>query len=408
MEEKMQQDCEPEMYTKEEMSAVEAHIEKYFGKILNVFHEIFSPDIHVDICIIPPEEERDYYILSTMGMGAHCMNVPEELAEYKLERAELLIALPPDWELNEESIQDERWYWPIRLLKSTARLPGECDTWLGWGHTVGTEEGETYAENTKLCGVLLIDPVLSQEEGASTCTLPNGEEVCFYQLIPLYREEMGYKCENDAEALLDKMEDVSFVVDINRPNVIKDWDKEEDGFHMTLKLNARLQPRDRHGLEDVIQEMLEERKMGNVDGGGSMQLPSGEIKFCDIEIYLKDGSQESIQALRDVINQLNIPKGSELQAEDFCIPVGEQEGLALYLNETELPDEVYESCDINYVVEQMEALMEGIGKMYSFWEGPEDTGLYFYGTSYEKMKAAVQGFLEEYPLCRKCVVVQIA
>jgi hypothetical protein len=28
------------------------------------------------------------------------MNVPEELAEYKLERAELAIALPKDWKLD--------------------------------------------------------------------------------------------------------------------------------------------------------------------------------------------------------------------------------------------------------------------------------------------------------------------
>ena len=31
-----------------------------------------------------PSEERDYCTLVTMGMGAHRMNVPEELAEYKL------------------------------------------------------------------------------------------------------------------------------------------------------------------------------------------------------------------------------------------------------------------------------------------------------------------------------------
>ena len=30
------------------------------------------------------------------------MNVPEELAEYKLERAELAIALPADWKLDQE------------------------------------------------------------------------------------------------------------------------------------------------------------------------------------------------------------------------------------------------------------------------------------------------------------------
>ena len=113
------------------MEAVEGHIQQYFGKFENVFHELVSPDIHVDICVVPPSEERDYYTLVTMGMGAHRMNVPEELAEYKLERAELAIALPADWKLDQESMKDERWYWPIRLLKSLARLPINCDSWLG-------------------------------------------------------------------------------------------------------------------------------------------------------------------------------------------------------------------------------------------------------------------------------------
>ena len=44
-------------------------------------------------------------MLVTMGMGARPMNVPEELAEYKLERAELAIALPPDWKLDQKSMR---------------------------------------------------------------------------------------------------------------------------------------------------------------------------------------------------------------------------------------------------------------------------------------------------------------
>ena len=36
-------------YTEEEMNAVEEHIQQYFGKFENVFHELDSPDIHVDI-----------------------------------------------------------------------------------------------------------------------------------------------------------------------------------------------------------------------------------------------------------------------------------------------------------------------------------------------------------------------
>ena len=104
----------PEVYTEEEMEAIEGHIQQYFGKFENVFHELSSPDIHVDICVVPPSEERDYYTLVTMGMGAHRMNVPKELAEYKLERAELAIALPGNWKLKREDLKNERWYWPIR------------------------------------------------------------------------------------------------------------------------------------------------------------------------------------------------------------------------------------------------------------------------------------------------------
>ena len=210
-------DSEPEVYSDDEMSAIEQHIKNTFGEFENVFHELVSPDIHVDICLVPPSEERGYYTLVTMGMGAHRMNVPEELAEYKLERAELAIALPSDWKLDEESLKDERWYWPIGLLKVLARLPIASDTWLGWGHTMDKES--SFAENTDLCASILISPQ-GVEEGNETCTLPNGEVVNFYQVIPLYRDEMEYKLENDVDALFEKMEDVSFVVNPTRPDAI--------------------------------------------------------------------------------------------------------------------------------------------------------------------------------------------
>ena len=75
----------PEINLEEEMSAIEWHIKNTFGAFENVFHELVSPDIHVDICVVPPTEKRDYYTQVTMGMRAYQMNVPEELAGYKLE-----------------------------------------------------------------------------------------------------------------------------------------------------------------------------------------------------------------------------------------------------------------------------------------------------------------------------------
>lgn len=207
---------DPEVYDEEEVEALDAHIEKYFGASENVFHEIVSPDIHVDIYVIEPTPERNFYTLITVGMGAHLMDVPEELDEYKLKRAEMVIYLPADWDIYNG---DEAYYWPLRWLKILARLPIKHDTWLGWGHTV--PNGGAFADNTLLSGVMLINPE-DVEEGAAICELPNGEEVNFYQVIPVYEEEMNYKIEHGAEGLLDKMADVSSVVDLNRRNTCAD------------------------------------------------------------------------------------------------------------------------------------------------------------------------------------------
>lgn len=211
------QDAVPELYTQEELQVLQEHIERCFGPVESVFHEIVSPDIHVDICLIPPSEEHDYFTLVTMGMGAHRMNVPEAFLDYGIRRAELVLALPPDWRLFEK---EEQWYWPIRLLKNLARMPGETDSWLGWGHTV--DNGEPFAESTQLCAALLISPQGIEDE-SDVCPLPCGEGVSFYQVIPLYQGEMAFKLSHGADALLEKMKNVSFVTDPERSSVVEDW-----------------------------------------------------------------------------------------------------------------------------------------------------------------------------------------
>ena len=209
----------PQLYTNEELGCVENHIEKYFGENQNVLHEILSPDIHVDIVIIEPTPERNYYVLVTMGMGAHRMNVPEELGEYRLERAELLVCLPPDWKMTEEAMKDENWYWPLRWLKIMARLPLEQDTWLGWGHTVPNDG--PFAENTQFTTMLLLAPGAFSEE-ACMCELPDGSCVNFYQMIPLYEEETQFKLKTDVKLLLRLLTDENLeYIDLHRRNVCK-------------------------------------------------------------------------------------------------------------------------------------------------------------------------------------------
>jgi hypothetical protein len=201
------------MYSEADVTCVEDHITKYFGEYENVFHEIISPDIHVDIAIINPTQKRDYYVLVTIGMGAHRMKLPADLEGKGFDRAELLVCLPPDW--NMQNFKDERWYWPLRWLKIMARLPIEQQTWLGWGHTVPA--GEPFADSTQLNTMLLLNPGAFRK-GCDQCRIPDGF-VNFYQLVPLYQEELNLKLEQGTEALLEIMDrDLLEVVDPARRN----------------------------------------------------------------------------------------------------------------------------------------------------------------------------------------------
>ncbi|MCI8336480.1 MAG: hypothetical protein HFI72_04910 [Peptococcaceae bacterium] len=184
-------------------------------------------------------------------------------------------------------------------------------------------------------------------------------------------------------------------------------------FPITLHLNARFQPKHRHELEDALEEIFSQRGLGEVTGGGTLQLPSGEIKSCDIELCLKDDQPETIEAITHILDKIGIAKGSKLiwqttEDTDREQPVGRLEGLALYLNGTDLPKEVYQTCDINQLIEQIENLLDTNGSLYSWWEGPEQTALYFYGASYGAMLAAIEQLLQEHPLCEKCITNQIA
>ncbi len=193
---------QPEYYSEAELAEVSDFIENTFGKYSYVLHEIVSPDIHIDIALIPPDENRNYCTLCTLGVGAHRMNIPDQYRYGHLlaEHAELLIYLPADWDLSEDGMNDERNYWPIRLLKDFARMPIETESWMAWGHSLSTEGNETFADGVPYGASILLSP---QPDIYERCSLPltTGKSVDFFQVFPLTREELEYKlsCANDKE-----------------------------------------------------------------------------------------------------------------------------------------------------------------------------------------------------------------
>lgn len=186
----------PEYYSGGEMNEVSDFIEETFGEYDFVMHEVVSPDIHLDIAIIPPTDERNYYTLCTMGAGAHRMDVPDNFRyeNHIAERIELLMYLPADWDLSEENLNDERNYWPIRLLKDFARMPINSGDWIGWGHTMSQEEYEPFADDVPYSTSILLAPQPDIDEMV-TLPISSGKSVNFFQVFPLTKEELEYKFE---------------------------------------------------------------------------------------------------------------------------------------------------------------------------------------------------------------------
>ncbi len=180
---------------------------------------------------------------------------------------------------------------------------------------------------------------------------------------------------------------------------------------LVAQLNARLQPIHRgEFFADPLNELLDRAALGQVTGGGTMQAVTGEIEYCDIDIQTTAPVQQSVNQIIDALESLGAPKGSKLhiEAESRKVPFGRHEGLAVYLNGTDLADRVYQECDSSFVHSELNRLLGASGRVLSFWQGPRETAFYLYGDSFHEMRDRVAEFLASYPLCEHCRLVQIA
>jgi hypothetical protein len=178
------------------------------------------------------------------------------------------------------------------------------------------------------------------------------------------------------------------------------------------QLNARIMPLDRgERYEDPLIEALAENGIGEVTGGGTMQSKNGEIEYCGIDIDLFD-VPNGVPFVCEFLTRVGAPRGSKLQYElegkAVEVPFGTAEGLAIYLNGTDLPDEVYRTCDVNEVYAEINRLLGDRGAIQGHWQGPTETALYLYGESAEEMRRLISAYMAEYPLCQRARVVRIA
>jgi len=202
------------------LEEIQTHLDEHLGTVETVFHELVSDVIHLDVLFLPAHPDKPYHSLVTSGVSDRPMAVPDDMEDFS--RVELMVHLPADWPLDQQSLKNDENYWPIRWLKMIGRLPHDFDTWIGYGHTIPNGNPAEPIANTPFTSVMLMPPYWHDPDFYQLQT-KSGAKIFFFILMPLYQTELDLKLKkgvDDLEALFEKNE-IGPVVDLGRKNVAK-------------------------------------------------------------------------------------------------------------------------------------------------------------------------------------------
>jgi hypothetical protein len=158
--------------------------------------------------------------------------------------------------------------------------------------------------------------------------------------------------------------------------------------------------------EDPVQEALEPKNLGRVTGGGSQLNELGGIEHGDVEIELADLDGAAALVI-ETLEQAGAPQGSELidlSTSQVLREFGRQQCLAVFLDGTSLPEEVYQDLDFDAVVAEI-GEATGPESFRGFWQGAEETGLFYFGANADEMLSRVEPVLRKLPIGQNARVV---
>lgn len=254
--------------TEEQRKEFELYVTKYFGPIYAVIHEDEYRDTALDIFVIAPGKDHDYYTLITCGIGAFPMEVEDEENGLHPEFAEYAINLPSYFSFSPDNTEQ----WPIILLKTVARFPITYAKKLVSPDRIVFFEGKgkSFDPTTTFTSVLILDTMTTWMNRAE-CQHADGKKVSVYTVYPLYDEEQIYLDDHDFNDLLhlliEKIEDYP-VANPTRLNAI------------TFEV--------RKTEEDILRDGISEgkKKLDDGDIRGAMDLYT---KMVDSDAYQGKG-----------------------------------------------------------------------------------------------------------------------
>ena len=200
----------PEEDTTELAALRERVYEELFGPAQTVNHELIPLVPHVDVFVVEPRPERDFYTLVTAGMSDLPMSSPPELGG-DVHRVELVFYAD----------SDRPKY--LELLRRLAHFPHDCHTWLHYGHTMpnGTPPTPIFGSGV-LDTFYFMGSIVGQDGTLRDRLQWKGEPVELLWLVPITAAECQLKLERGSDALLDVFDRVDhpFVFEGDRPSYV--------------------------------------------------------------------------------------------------------------------------------------------------------------------------------------------
>jgi hypothetical protein len=181
---------------------------------------------------------------------------------------------------------------------------------------------------------------------------------------------------------------------------------------VTVRLNVRANAEDRsYYYGDPLDAVLAAKSLGEVTDGGTMfDVDTGRIDYVDVEIGLQESSDETLSLVVETLEGLGAPVGSVLNvvAEERKIHFGRFEGMSLFVDRANLTNPDDPSDEINTLLTGLEEAFGEVGAFRGYWEGQDACELYFYGPSFDAMRAKTAEFIALHPVLAHCQIKQIA
>lgn len=199
------------MYSKDERKLIEAFIEYSFGKISYIIGDKDHDEFN--IAVIEPNEMEDYYKFVSIGGGAKVMNVAAEFNKEEFGRAELVMLLP------KETVDKDGGIPAIMQMIQILETPSQMNTWIGFGHTF--TDGTPLTEETEMKTIGLIN-ACDRYDNSMRMKIDD-KIINYYQMIPMYDEEVLFKQRTDMREFLYQLQKEEFppMFDIKRKNRCK-------------------------------------------------------------------------------------------------------------------------------------------------------------------------------------------